>query len=79
MADPGEEEEERDQIIIQEIEIKNTSMEWLMTFSDVLTLLMTFFVLLISMSSMDSKKLQETFGFFTGALGILEPGEPVIG
>lgn len=47
-------------------------MEWLLTFSDVLTLLITFFVLLISMSSMDTKRLRETSDFFRGALGALE-------
>lgn len=50
------------------------SMEWLLTFSDVLTLLITFFVLQISMSSMDAKKLQQTFGFFVAALANLEGG-----
>lgn len=49
-----------------------SSSEWLLTFSDVLTLLITFFVLLISMSSMDSKQLRETSAFFRGALGNLE-------
>ncbi|MCA9669730.1 MAG: hypothetical protein KC503_29250 [Myxococcales bacterium] len=52
-------------------EKQGSSLEWLLTFSDVLTLLITFFVLLISMSSMDSKRLRETFGFFRGALGSL--------
>jgi len=52
-------------------EPKGSSLAWLFTFSDVLTLLMTFFVLLISMSSMDSKALRNTFGFFNGALANL--------
>ncbi len=50
------------------------SMEWLVTFSDLLTLLITFFVLLISMSSMDNLKLKRTFGFFKGASAALERG-----
>lgn len=53
-------------------EKSGSSSEWLLTFSDVLTLLITFFVLLISMSSMDSKQLKETSAFFRGALGNLE-------
>ena len=57
------------------VEESGSSSEWLLTFSDVLTLLITFFVLLISMSSMDSKKLKETSAFFTGALGNLEAGK----
>lgn len=48
---------------------------WLVTFGDLLTLLITFFVLLISMSSMDKKKLKDAFGFFSGALGNLESGQ----
>ncbi len=48
---------------------------WLVTFGDLLTLLITFFVLLISMSSMDQKKLKDAFGFFSGALGNLESGQ----
>ena len=48
---------------------------WLVTFGDLLTLLITFFVLLISMSSMDQKKLKNAFGFFSGALGNLESGK----
>jgi len=42
------------------------------TFGDLLTLLITFFVLLISMSSMDSQHLKRTFGFFRGAFAALE-------
>jgi flagellar motor protein MotB len=50
------------------------SLQWLVTFSDLLMLLITFFVLLISMSSMDAKKLKVTFGFFMGAMANLESG-----
>lgn len=46
--------------------------QWMVTFSDMITLLMTFFVLLISMSSMDSKAMKEFFGFFNEAMGPLE-------
>ncbi|MBN1635918.1 MAG: flagellar motor protein MotB [Deltaproteobacteria bacterium] len=45
---------------------------WMTTFSDMVTLLITFFVLLISMSSMDEKAFREVFGFFNDALGPLE-------
>ena len=53
------------------------SAEWLVTFGDLLTLLITFFVLLISMSSMDRQKLKKTFGFFKGASAALERGKGV--
>ncbi len=45
---------------------------WMLTFGDLLTLLITFFVLLISMSSMQQKKIAQAFGFFSGALANLE-------
>lgn len=46
---------------------------WMVTFSDLVTLLLTFFVLLISMSSMDVKALEQSFGLFlTGGSGPLE-------
>jgi chemotaxis protein MotB len=46
--------------------------QWMVTFSDMITLLITFFVLLISMSSMDSKSMKEIFGFFNEVMGPLE-------
>ncbi len=45
---------------------------WMATFSDLVTLLITFFVLLISMQSMDDKAFKESFGFFNDAMGPLE-------
>ena len=45
---------------------------WMVTFSDLVTLLLTFFVLLISMSSMDAKAIQQSFGMFSGATGPLD-------
>ncbi|MBH25876.1 MAG: hypothetical protein CMH57_15825 [Myxococcales bacterium] len=44
---------------------------WMATFSDLVTLLITFFVLLLSMSSLDSKPLKDTFGFFDQRIGVL--------
>lgn len=46
--------------------------QWMVTFSDMITLLITFFVLLISMSSMDSRSMKDIFGFFNQAMGPLE-------
>jgi chemotaxis protein MotB len=48
------------------------SSAWLVTFSDLIMLLLTFFVLLLTMSSMDTKKLKDTFAHFRGAPGVLE-------
>ena len=44
---------------------------WMLSFSDVLTNLLCFFVLLLTMSSLDSRSLKETFGFFDSAVGSL--------
>ncbi|MBW2028846.1 MAG: OmpA family protein [Deltaproteobacteria bacterium] len=45
---------------------------WMVTFSDLVMLLLTFFVLLISMSSLDTKKLKSLFTHFKQATGALE-------
>ena len=45
---------------------------WMVTFGDLLMLLLTFFVLLLSMSSMDVKSLKDIFSIFGGAIGPLE-------
>ncbi len=47
---------------------------WITTFADLVTLLLTFFVLLLSMSTMDNKKIKRALGSLTGALGVLESG-----
>lgn len=44
---------------------------WMITFSDLSTLLLTFFVLLLSMSSMDEKTLKSMFSNFSAGSGIL--------
>lgn len=51
----------KEQVITREIDPNS----WMVTFSDLLTLLLTFFVLLLTMSSMDVKKLTESFGQIT--------------
>jgi chemotaxis protein MotB len=45
---------------------------WMVTFGDLLMLLLTFFVMLMSMSSMDVKALTRLFSIFGGAVGSLE-------
>lgn len=50
----------------------NGSGSWMVTFSDLSTLLLTFFVLLLSMSSMDDLKLRSSFYTFTSSCGILQ-------
>ncbi len=47
---------------------------WMLTFSDLITLLLTFFVMLLSMSTMDMQKVQKIISSFTGGggKGVLE-------
>lgn len=45
---------------------------WMVTFSDLIMLLLTFFVLILTMSSMDQKKLKEIFRHLQEAVGVLE-------
>ncbi|MBW1644814.1 MAG: flagellar motor protein MotB [Deltaproteobacteria bacterium] len=47
---------------------------WMVTLSDLLILLLTFFVLLISMSSMDNKVLKKMFSAFPDSLGVMNVG-----
>lgn len=48
--------------------------EWLAAFGDLMSLLLCFFVLLLSMSSMDAKKISEAIGSLSGAMSVLEGG-----
>ncbi len=45
---------------------------WMITFSDLVTLLLTFFVMLLSMSTMDMQRVQKIMSNFTGGSGVLE-------
>ena len=48
---------------------------WLTTFNDLVTLLMVFFVLLFTMSSVDTKKMEDFQYALQSGLGILEEGK----
>ncbi len=48
--------------------------EWLATFGDLMSLLLCFFVLLLSMSTMDAKKIDSAIGSLAGSLGVLPGG-----
>jgi chemotaxis protein MotB len=44
---------------------------WIVTFSDLVTLLLTFFVLLLSMANMDQAKFQQASDSLAGAFGVM--------
>ena len=50
---------------------------WMVTYGDMMSLLLTFFVLLLSFSVMDEKKVSQALSSIRGALGVLR-GQPVI-
>ena len=47
---------------------------WLGTFGDLMSLILTFFILLLSMATFDKEKVQQAVGSVQGALSILEHG-----
>lgn len=54
-------------------EIKPGLPEWMGTYGDMVTLLLTFFILLFAMSTLDAQKFQALANSLTGALGV-SPG-----
>lgn len=57
-----------------ECECEEGAPMWMVTFADLMTLLLTFFVLLLSMSTLDSQRVKLALGSLRGALGVLEGG-----
>lgn len=49
---------------------------WMVTYADMVTLLLTFFVLLLSMANMDATKFQDAIGSLKGAFGIFGSSRP---
>lgn len=47
---------------------------WIVTFGDLMSLLLTFFILLLSMSTIDAKKVDAALGSLSGAMSILDGG-----
>ncbi len=54
--------------------IKRTGAAWLITFSDMMTLMLTFFVLLVSMSHLDERRKLVVLGSIVGTFGIGHAG-----
>ena len=51
--------------------------EWMTTYSDLVTLLLCFFVLLFSFSVIDAKKFEAIIRSFQGSLGVLDSGKTI--
>jgi chemotaxis protein MotB len=58
-------------------EVKAGAPEWLATYGDMMTLLLVFFVLLFSMSSVDSQRYKAVVQSLSGSLGVLDSGTTV--
>jgi len=59
----------------RKLEESHTS--WLTTYSDMVTLLLTFFVFLFSFSSIDVQKFQKMLYSFQGAMGVMPGGQTI--
>ena len=44
---------------------------WMATYGDMVTLLLTFFVMLVAMSEVETKKFEEAMSYFTGQRGVM--------
>jgi chemotaxis protein MotB len=51
--------------------------KWMSTFTDMNMLLLTFFVLLLAMSTLDKPKIKQALGSLQGSMGILQHGSKV--
>ncbi|OGQ93174.1 MAG: hypothetical protein A2284_05510 [Deltaproteobacteria bacterium RIFOXYA12_FULL_61_11] len=47
---------------------------WMATYGDMMSLLLTFFIMLVSMSSLDMQKIKVALGSLKGAMGIMQSG-----
>ncbi len=63
----------------KEEEVKKGLDEWMGTFSDMMTLLMCFFVMLFSMSTIDAAKFEEASKSFQQTISIFKAGSSAIG
>lgn len=50
---------------------------WLTTYSDMVTLLLTFFVMIVAMSEIKKDRLMEALSFFTGRTSVFENAQPI--
>ncbi|MCH4888729.1 flagellar motor protein MotB [Acidaminobacter sp. JC074] len=58
-------------------ECKGGAPEWMVTYGDLVTLLMCFFVLLFAFSEIDAQKFEAVMQSFQGSAGVLEGGKSI--
>jgi len=58
----------------QEPEVLADPEAWMTTFADLISLMLTFFILLVSMSTLDKTGLQDISTYFESAVSVLNPG-----
>ncbi|MBF0275406.1 MAG: OmpA family protein [Nitrospinae bacterium] len=76
MAEEEDELEEREEK--EKVKVVVDGMDpdaWMVTFSDLLTLMLTFFVMLLTMRTLDSQSIESSFNLMQGGLGILGAAE----
>jgi chemotaxis protein MotB len=76
MADAPGGREERRRLFAAQPPREQTAPAWVMTFGDMMSLLLAFFVLLLSFSDVDSLKFREARGSIRDALGVAAPHGP---
>ncbi len=59
-------------------ECEEGSPRWMTTYGDMMTLLLTFFVMLVSMSSIQETKFRKAIGSLIGALGVMRMDSAII-
>lgn len=61
----------------QEFERPKGAPMWIVTFTDMISLLLTFFIMILTFSSMEEEKMQQATGSLSGAFGVMsDPGRP---
>lgn len=81
MVDSGNiiSEQEKKKDTSEDITVERDRDAWMDTLSDLIFLMITFFVLLLTMSSMDQRSLKEAFGMFDEASGVMQFPDPKTG
>ncbi len=61
----------------QEYERPKGAPMWIVTFTDMISLLLTFFIMILTFSSMEEEKMQQATGSLSGAFGVMTVKKPI--